>query len=244
MLNPARQDPDQPPPAGTTPRIGGLRDIAEGFRQAARDAGAADFTLFTVSPAADDRRLTPMLDSAQAGISGRTGLLALALGDCFARRAKATTQPCWWAAHDDCLIAASLTRCLWAERMPAPDGMPAALALPLVDECGHAGIVVLWGEDIALSMPALADLQARCLSLFARVARLQPEAPRVAPPVSPRELECLKLTANGQTSEEIAVTLGLSVHTANQYLTNSTHKLNAMNRMHAVAKALRLGLID
>ena len=43
---------------------------------------------------------------------------------------------------------------------------------------------------------------------------------------------------------EIAAQLGLSVHTANQYLTNSAQKLNAVNRMHAVAKALRLGLID
>jgi DNA-binding CsgD family transcriptional regulator len=62
--------------------------------------------------------------------------------------------------------------------------------------------------------------------------------------MSRRELECLSLTADGQTSEEIAARLGLSVHTANQYLTNSTQKLNAVNRMHAVAKALRMGLID
>ncbi|TGU67737.1 helix-turn-helix transcriptional regulator, partial [Mesorhizobium sp. M1C.F.Ca.ET.144.01.1.1] len=59
-----------------------------------------------------------------------------------------------------------------------------------------------------------------------------------------RELECLKLTANGNTSEEIAKLLKLSVHTANQYLTQSTQKLNAVNRNQAVAKALRLGLIE
>ena len=34
------------------------------------------------------------------------------------------------------------------------------------------------------------------------------------------------------------------MHTANQYLTNTAQKLDAVNRMHAVAKALRLGLID
>ena len=58
-----------------------------------------------------------------------------------------------------------------------------------------------------------------------------------------RELECVRLTANGMTSEQIAAALKLSVHTANQYLTNSTQKLNAANRVHAVAKALKLGLI-
>ena len=40
----------------------------------------------------------------------------------------------------------------------------------------------------------------------------------------------LKLTANGYTSEEIARLLKLSVHTANQYLTNTAQKLNAVNR--------------
>ena len=59
-----------------------------------------------------------------------------------------------------------------------------------------------------------------------------------------RELECLKLTANGYTSEEIARLLKLSVHTTNQYLTQSVQKLNAVSRTQAVAKALRLGLIE
>ena len=54
----------------------------------------------------------------------------------------------------------------------------------------------------------------------------------------------LKLTANGYTSEAIARLLKLSVHTANQYLTQCAQKLNAVSRTQAVAKALRLGLID
>ncbi len=62
--------------------------------------------------------------------------------------------------------------------------------------------------------------------------------------MSKRERQCLQLTARGKTSDEIAAALGLSIHTANQYLTATTQKLNAVNRMHAVAKALRLGLID
>ena len=76
------------------------------------------------------------------------------------------------------------------------------------------------------------------------MTRLKPLDGSNAPAISKRELECLSLTANGLTSEEIAAELGLSVHTANQYLTNTAQKLNAVNRMHAVAKALRLGLID
>ena len=90
----------------------------------------------------------------------------------------------------------------------------------------------------------LFEIHARCFSLFAAVARIRPGDLGRVRAMSKRELECLKLTANGCTSEEIARRLKLSVHTANQYLTQSAHKLNAVNRMQAVAKALRLGLID
>jgi DNA-binding CsgD family transcriptional regulator len=219
-------------------------ETARRLRQLGEDAGAAEFSLFLVSPAAEGRRLTPFLDASHPLISKRTEMLALALGERLARRAVANTQPFWWAGDDGSPIAMSLTRCLWAERIAAPRAAAPALALPLVDECEQAGLVVLSGERVAVSMQALADMQARCLALFCQLTRLRASAARALPPISRRELECLRLTANGQTSEEIAARLGLSVHTANQYLTNSTQKLNAMNRMHAVAKALRLGLID
>ncbi len=42
---------------------------------------------------------------------------------------------------------------------------------------------------------------------------------------------------------QIAAMLGLSMHTATQYLTSAAQKLDAVSRTHAVAKALRLGLI-
>ena len=76
------------------------------------------------------------------------------------------------------------------------------------------------------------------------MTRIRPGDGAKFPTISKRELECLKLTANGYTSEDIARLLKLSVHTANQYLTNTTQKLDAVNRMQAVAKALRMGLIE
>ena len=62
--------------------------------------------------------------------------------------------------------------------------------------------------------------------------------------LSKRDIECLRLTADGLTSEQIAERLGLSVHTANQYVAAAAEKLDAVNRMHAVAKALRAGIIS
>lgn len=62
--------------------------------------------------------------------------------------------------------------------------------------------------------------------------------------LSQRELECLLWTAEGKTSEDIAIILQLSVHTINHYLTAATRKLNAVNRLHAVARAMRCGLLS
>src|SRR5690606_39081139 len=111
-------------------------------------------------------------------------------------------------------------------------------------ENGRSGAVAFFGPDMLLGEDALCETHARCYALFAEVARQRPLDGGRLPAMSKREIECLRLTANGFTSDEIAGALGLSVHTANPYLTSSAHKLNAVNRIHAVAKALRAGLID
>ena len=43
---------------------------------------------------------------------------------------------------------------------------------------------------------------------------------------------------------EIGKILSLSEHTVNHYFTLSATKLGATNRTHAVAKAIKVGLID
>jgi DNA-binding CsgD family transcriptional regulator len=62
--------------------------------------------------------------------------------------------------------------------------------------------------------------------------------------LSTRETDCLQWAAAGKTSLETGIILGLSPHTVNQYLTAATAKLKAVNRTHAVTKAVRLGLIN
>jgi DNA-binding CsgD family transcriptional regulator len=62
--------------------------------------------------------------------------------------------------------------------------------------------------------------------------------------VTVRERECLRWCAEGKTSEEIGIILSLSTHTVNHYLISATKKLNAVNRVHAITTAIRLGLLD
>lgn len=62
--------------------------------------------------------------------------------------------------------------------------------------------------------------------------------------VSIRERDCLQWAAKGKTSWEMSQILGISESTIIYHLRNATKKLDAANRMHAVAKALKADLIE
>ena len=58
-----------------------------------------------------------------------------------------------------------------------------------------------------------------------------------------REKQVLELCADGLTAQEIAETLQLSFRTANAHIAAARSRLKARNKTHAIAIALRLGLI-
>ncbi|MNE47978.1 HTH-type quorum sensing-dependent transcriptional regulator VjbR [compost metagenome] len=58
-----------------------------------------------------------------------------------------------------------------------------------------------------------------------------------------REIECLRWSAAGKSSEEIAIILSISSHTVISYLKSAMRKLEAVNRMQAVARAYRYRLL-
>lgn len=58
-----------------------------------------------------------------------------------------------------------------------------------------------------------------------------------------REIECLRWSAAGKSSDEIAIILDLSSHTVVGYLKSAMRKLDSVNRMQAVARALRYRLL-
>lgn len=61
--------------------------------------------------------------------------------------------------------------------------------------------------------------------------------------LSSREIECLRWSAAGKSSEEIAIILDLSPHTVVGYLKSAMRKLDSVNRMQAVARAFRYRLL-
>ena len=65
-----------------------------------------------------------------------------------------------------------------------------------------------------------------------------------ATPLSERESQVLQHLAHGLTTENVGKELFLSPATVRSYAENAMRKLGAHNRVHAVAIALRLGLIS
>jgi DNA-binding NarL/FixJ family response regulator len=63
------------------------------------------------------------------------------------------------------------------------------------------------------------------------------------PVLSPREREVLVWVAKGKSNSVIADILGVSESTVDTFLRRLYNKLNATNRITAVVKAIRLGII-
>jgi DNA-binding NarL/FixJ family response regulator len=72
---------------------------------------------------------------------------------------------------------------------------------------------------------------------------LSPRATAQVPQLSPREREIMHLMAEGLTAEAIAGELGVSVETVRTHVRNVIRKLQARNRVHAIALALERGEI-
>lgn len=63
-------------------------------------------------------------------------------------------------------------------------------------------------------------------------------------PLTPRELDTLRLIARGQSNQEIAATMSVHERTVAKYVSNILDKLHVANRTQAALYAVREGLAD
>ena len=78
---------------------------------------------------------------------------------------------------------------------------------------------------------------------FERVGERRAEH-TLAGALTPRERQVLLAMSHGLGNREIGGSLGISAHTAKFHVAQIISKLQAQSRAHAVAKALRAGLVD
>ncbi len=119
------------------------------------------------------------------------------------------------------------------------------LAFPLVTLDGQIVMVSLGGEQIEMSGLEFGMISLVATYAIGRAMQLANGTDRTIEHVelTPRERECLKWAAAGKSEWEISQILGISEHTSEKHLLNAKYKLGAVNRVQAVAEAIRRGYI-
>lgn len=122
-------------------------------------------------------------------------------------------------------------------------GLSHGAYFPAHNPLGQRGALAFGGDRTPLTHMEMAELNAIANLAFTKVLDCRSETDaHVA--LSGREIECLSWVSAGKTSIEISGILGLSEYTVNHYLNRATRKMNAVNRVQAVAKAIRAGLLN
>lgn len=119
-----------------------------------------------------------------------------------------------------------------------------AAFFPVHDHGGCRAAFGFLGDRNHLSHAELGELgvyAAHAYNIYSSLRNGQVEKESI---LSIRELEALHWVANGKTSSEVAAILSLSEHTVNTYINNAIRKLDCVNRIQLVAKAMRLHLIS
>ena len=120
------------------------------------------------------------------------------------------------------------------------------LAFPLVTLDGTIVMVSLGGERSEMSGAEFGMISLVSVYAIGRAMQLHAQPTKVIDHVelTGRERECLKWAAMGKSEWEISQILGISEHTSEKHLLNAKSKLGAVNRVQAVAEAIRRGYIS
>lgn len=125
-------------------------------------------------------------------------------------------------------------------------GWVEGLAIPLSRGKGKIGGVTLAGRREGVDAAARAYLTLIATCLHSHVRTLVGEHGFSLPPggLTQREMDCLKLVAQGKTDRQIAAALSIAVSTAHEYVENAKRKLVAASRPELAAVAASLGIVD
>lgn len=120
------------------------------------------------------------------------------------------------------------------------------VALPIITVEGSLVLISLGGlaadidpQEVAILQLATNHAATRAIQL-ADIAKSSPAKPAL----TARERECIRWAAQGKSEWEISQILGISEHTSEKHLLSAKSKLGAVNRVQAVAEAIRLGYIS
>jgi PAS domain S-box-containing protein len=148
-----------------------------------------------------------------------------------------------WAKHEPIVTADTATDPVFEPREEAvAHGVKSTVAFPAVGDGGPVAVLSFYGFEHRLLSPSLVrTLTAIGHELGSFLSRRQVELG--TSPLTQRELEVLRLAAEGNNGPDIARHLFLSPATVKTHFENIYEKLGVCDRAAAVAYALRTGLI-
>ena len=130
-----------------------------------------------------------------------------------------------------------------AAKLVEQHGLAASLAFLLHSTGAEPFIVLFSGLRASLDHDDTARLYFAAVQLFECLEQTFATGTVAREKLSGREIECLRWAAAGKSSDEIAIILGISPYTVSSYFKTATRKLGAVNRMQAIASAMRMKLI-
>ena len=113
------------------------------------------------------------------------------------------------------------------------------------DEAVAQEVIDAGALALVLKEAPLADVVRALEAALAGVVYLDPALERPSPrkTLTPRELDVLRLLAEGLQHEQIGRQLGITAETVRSHVRKASDRLDATTRTQAVATAVRLGLI-
>jgi DNA-binding CsgD family transcriptional regulator len=206
---------------------------------------ARNFAVYRIAGAGlpNKRKLVCELENWGAGAQESSNQLINGYGDILLDHIELSLLPLIWNGSENTSFAdagefSPLTRRL------DPDVVSfSGIAFPVRLGALGNGYVTFMATVMELASDAIIDQHVRSCQVMMDLLALDERRSVPAETLSEREIACLQLAGDGRISEEIAEKLGLSVHTVNAYLGSATIKLDSVNRIQAIAKAIRLGYI-
>jgi DNA-binding CsgD family transcriptional regulator len=211
-----------------------------------RSLNARGFAAFRIAGASlpHKRRLDPEFENWSGGLSSGRDAFVAAYGDALLAHIETSTLPVLWSAEEKTSFLDASDFTPFAVQLPERLLSHSGIAFPVrLGAVGNGYVVfpTIGGAD--LPGEVILAVHSRCYKVMTDILSLDERRAAPSETLSEREIACLQLAGDGRISEEIAERLGLSVHTVNAYLGSATIKLDSVNRIQAIAKAIRLGYI-
>lgn len=222
-----------------TRAVGSVSDLYPRMAVMQRIAGARGFALVAVraQTAIGPGNLSVLLESPPEGVG-------YGIPDLVADHAGHLLSHLWRSPLPLRFAAATIEPVMPAEcDFPADVTAGHGMAFPVQLGAMGNGYTVLFGVTSEVTADLCIDLHRKSVTMMREALKLEYSNVAASETLSEREIECLQMVGDGMKSEAIGAKLGLSVHTVNAYLGSATTKLDAVNRIQAIAKAIRLGLI-